>query len=115
MLKFYGRPHQGTPRAKLAKPTFGNFAPQADIPEAETLFGHGSFDFLKLASSAAHVTNRTYTSSESFINVRAPHIGTKLTMEELQLLAGRQYSAGINRLVFHGVPYPYTRSDGKEW
>ena len=36
-------------------------------------------------------------------------------MEELQLLAGRQYSAGINRLVFHGVPYPYTRSDGREW
>ena len=36
-------------------------------------------------------------------------------MEELQLLAGRQYYAGINRLVFHGVPYPYTRSDGKEW
>eukprot|EP00966_Prymnesium_polylepis_P201299 4664405-Prymnesium_polylepis.1 len=33
----------------------------------------------------------------------------------MRLLAGRQYSAGINRLVFHGLPYPYTRADGTEW
>jgi hypothetical protein len=33
----------------------------------------------------------------------------------MRLLAGRAYSAGINRLVFHGVPYPYARADGVAW
>jgi hypothetical protein len=33
----------------------------------------------------------------------------------MRLLAGRAYSAGINRLVFHGIPYPYTRADGESW
>jgi hypothetical protein len=31
---------------------------RSDIPESEALFGRGSFDFLKLASSAAHVAGR---------------------------------------------------------
>lgn len=33
----------------------------------------------------------------------------------MRLLAGRAYSAGINRIVHHGVPYPYTRADGETW
>jgi len=86
---------------------------RADVPESEALFGGGSFDFLKLASSAAHVANRRWASSESFITLRL--FGTHLSGEEMRLLAGRAYSAGINRLAFHGVPYPYARADGKDW
>jgi hypothetical protein len=85
----------------------------ADIPESEGLFGGGTFDFLKLASSAAHVTGRTWATSESFITLRP--WGNRLSPEEMQLLAGRAYAAGINRLVYHGVPYPYLRADGKTW
>jgi hypothetical protein len=70
---------------------------RADVPESEALYGAGSFDFLKLAASAAHVADRRWASSESFITL------------------GRAYSAGINRLAFHGVPYPYTRVDGEVW
>jgi hypothetical protein len=86
---------------------------RADVPESEALFGGGSFDFLKLAASAAHVADRRWASSESFITLRL--WGTRLSDEEMFLLAGRAYSAGINRLAFHGVPYPYTRADGEAW
>ena len=85
----------------------------SDVPESEGLFGGGSFDFLKLASSAAHVNDRRWASSESFITLQL--FGTRLSDDEMKLLAGRAYSAGINRLVYHGVPYPYTRADGKAW
>ena len=85
----------------------------ADVPESEALFGGGSFDFLKLASSAAHVADRRWATSESFITLRL--FGTRLSEDEMTLLAGRAYSAGINRLVFHGVPYPYTRVDKGVW
>jgi hypothetical protein len=85
----------------------------ADVPESEGLFGGGRFDFLKLASSAAHVADRRWASSESFITLRL--YGTRLSRDEMRLLAGRAYSAGINRLVFHGVPYAYRRADGEVW
>ena len=85
----------------------------ADIPESEGLFGGGSFDFMKLASSAAHVAGHRWASSEAFITLRL--YGRHLSDLEMRLLAGRAYSAGINQLVFHGVPYPYRRADGAAW
>ncbi|MCH2187926.1 hypothetical protein MK280_18880, partial [Myxococcota bacterium] len=85
----------------------------ADIPEAEALFAGGSSDFLKLASSAAHVAGRRWASSESFITLQTWK--TRLSDAEMRLLAGRAYSSGINQLVFHGVPYPYRRADGSKW
>jgi hypothetical protein len=85
----------------------------SDVPESEGLFAAGSFDFLKLASSAAHVADRRWVSSESFITLRL--WGRSLTHDEMVLLAGRAYSAGINRIAYHGVPYPYSRADGAAW
>jgi len=85
----------------------------ADVPESEALFGAGSHDFLSLAASAAHVAGRTWSSSESFITLRL--LGTDLSRDEMRLLAGRAYAAGINRLVYHGVAQPYERSDGARW
>jgi len=85
----------------------------ADVPESEGLFAAGCSDFLKLASSAAHVAGRPVASSESFITLR--FYGHQLDPPELDLLAGRALSAGINQLVYHGVPYRYRRSDGREW
>jgi hypothetical protein len=85
----------------------------ADVPESEGLFAGGSTDFLKLASSAAHVSGRRISSSESFVTLR--FYGHQLDIPELDLLAGRALSAGINQVVFHGVPYRYERSDGREW
>ena len=85
----------------------------ANVPESEGLFGGGTFDFLALAASAAHVAGRTWASSEAFITLRL--FGTTVSPDEMRLLAGRAYSAGINRLVFHGVAYPYRRQDARRW
>ncbi len=85
----------------------------ADVPESEGLFAGGRSDFLKLASSAAHVAGRRVSSSESFVTFR--FYGHQLSPPELDLLAGRALCAGINQLVYHGVPYRYARSDGGEW
>lgn len=85
-----------------------------DVPEAEGLYGGGSYDFLKLASSAAHVAGRPEATSESFVLVNTA--GTAyLTQDDLWRLAGRAFAAGITRLVHHGVPYPYTRANGARW
>jgi hypothetical protein len=86
----------------------------ADVPESEGLYGGGSFDFLKLASSAAHVAGRSEATSESFVLIN-PTSTTPLTQDDFWRLAGRAFAAGITRLVHHGVPYPYTRMDGKRW
>ena len=85
----------------------------ADVPESEGLFAGGRSDFLKLASSAAHVAGRRVSSSESFITLR--FYGHQLDPAELDMLAGRAFSAGINQIVYHGVAYRYERSDGGEW
>jgi len=85
----------------------------ADVPESEGLFAAGRTDFLKLASSAAHTSGARIASSESFITLR--FWGHQLDPAELDLLAGRAFSAGINQIVYHGLPYGYLRSDGKQW
>lgn len=85
-----------------------------DVPEAEGLYGGGSVDFLKLASSAAHVAGRREATSESFVLVNTS--GTAyLTQDDLWRLAGRAFAAGITRLVHHGIPYPYLRASGQRW
>lgn len=86
---------------------------RADIPESESLFAVGSMDFLELAASAAHVAGRKLVSSETFPAIS--FTGPTLTEDEMWMLAGRAYTAGIERLVYHGVAYPYTRSNGARW
>ena len=83
----------------------------ADVPESEGLFGGGSYDFLRLSASAAHVGGQRYVSSETF-----PTVGTlDLSLDEVRILMGRAFSAGINRLMHHGNAYPYTEPDGQRW
>ena len=83
----------------------------ADVPESEGLFGAGSYDFLRLSASAAHVGGKRYVSSETFPTVGALH----LSLDEVRILMGRAFSAGINRLMHHGNAYPYLHQDGQRW
>ena len=83
----------------------------ADVPEAEGLYGGGSYDFLRLSASAAHVSGKRYVSNETFPSVDALH----LTEDEARILMGRAFSAGINRLVHHGNAYPFVHRDGQRW
>jgi len=83
----------------------------ADVPESEGLFGGGSYDFLRLAASAGHVGGKRYVSSETF-----PSLGAlSLSEDEARLLMGRAFSAGINRLIYHGNAYRYVQQDGQDW
>jgi len=84
-----------------------------DIPESEGLYAGGSYDFLKLASSAAHTGGKRYVSSESFVALVEDPQG--LTRDDFYLLAGRALSAGINKIIHHGFPYLYYRQDGSRW
>lgn len=83
----------------------------SDVPEAEGLYAGGSYDFLRLSASAAEVTGKRFVSSETLVSV-----GTReLSVEEVRLLFGRAFSAGINRLMLHGHAYPYEHTDGVRW
>lgn len=77
----------------------------ADIPEAEGLFAGGSFDFLKLASSAGHGSGAKIISSESFITMSLDF--NSLLLDDYYWLAGNAYAAGINRLIYHGYAYHF--------
>jgi len=77
----------------------------ADIPESEGLFAGGSFDFLKLASSAGNIANRKIISSESFIKIDFNY--NSLKIDDYERLAGNAFAAGINQIVFHGYPYEF--------
>lgn len=83
----------------------------ADVPESESLFGGGSYDFLRLAASAAEVAGKRFASNETF-----PRTGAlELREVDARILMGRAFSAGINRLVHHGNAYPYLHTDGQRW
>jgi len=84
-----------------------------DVPESEGLYAGGSYDFLKLASSAAHTAGRRFVSSEMFVTLTdSPR---DLERDDFFFLAGRAFGAGINRLYHHGYPYRYSRTDGTRW
>ena len=83
----------------------------ADIPESEGLYAGGSYDFLRLSASAAHVEGKRYVSSETFVSVGR----LELTEQETRMLMGRAFSAGINRLMHHGNAYPYLHQGGQRW
>lgn len=85
----------------------------ADIPESEALFALGAFDFLKLASSAAHVCGSKWVGSESFITLSPDP--ESITLEDFYRLGNKALSAGINRIIYHGFPYGYVRENGEKW
>jgi hypothetical protein len=83
----------------------------SEVPESEGLYAGGSYDFLRLAASAAEVSGKRFVSSETLVTVGA----RELSDDEVRLLFGRAFSAGINRLMLHGHPYPYESTDGARW
>jgi hypothetical protein len=75
---------------------------EADIPETEQLYDMGCYDFLKLASSAAHVNGRAIVGSESFVWPGALY---QTTIEKMKLAADELFTAGVNAVVYHGFAY----------
>lgn len=75
----------------------------AHVPETETLYAGGANAFYKVASSAAHQFERPRASAEAFSFILRDHMTTPL---KVRIAADKLFVAGINDLVFHGVPYP---------
>jgi hypothetical protein len=100
-----------------------------DVPECES-FGFNAFDIpglrvddrykesdsnpatLKYASSAAHVTGKTYTSCESMTWL-TEHFRTSLFQIKPEL--DQLFLNGINRVYFHGSPYTPQNAPWPGW
>jgi len=84
----------------------------ADIPETEQLYADGRMEFLKAASSAAHVYGREVVSAESFVHFGQAY---KSTTESLERDANRLIAAGVNQIIYHGFPYVYLDRPEPGW
>ena len=96
-----------------------DFYAAVDIPECES-FGHTLFDIpglrvdsgmrhsdalpsmLKFASSAAHITGKTFVSSETFTWL-TEHFRTSLSQMKPEL--DQMFASGVNHMYYHGSPY----------
>lgn len=74
----------------------------ADIPEAEQLYAGGSELFLKTASSAAMLYGRPLVASESMVWLGRAYMDAPV---KLKAAADKLLAAGVNRVVYHGLPY----------
>lgn len=82
----------------------------SDIPETETLLFDP--DFALFAASAAALTDKPVVSSESFTcaygwvpsNEKPPWIGEE-RVSDLRCIADAQFANGVNRVVWHGMPF----------
>ena len=86
----------------------------ADIPETE-VFGakdETQLPQLKLAASAAHLAGRPLASAEAFTWL-GEHF--QVTLAQARAAADWLFLAGVNQLVFHGVPYSPPQSPWPGW
>lgn len=79
-----------------------------EIPETEQLFGGGSNLFLKFAPSAAALYGRTLVSSESFVWIDRDYTSSAV---KLKAAADKLFLAGINHVIYHGIPYSWHRGE----
>jgi hypothetical protein len=98
--------HQGLTRnqAHGAPASLLDLYSAVDIPEIE-IFRRPEVDqvaFLKFASSAAHTRGRTLASAESFTWL-GEHF--QVPLSQLKPAADLLFLAGVNHLVYHGIPY----------
>jgi len=83
-----------------------------DIPETEQFYAGGNAEFLKAASSAAHVYGRRLVSAESFVYAGK---GYQSTPASLERDANRLIAAGINEIIYHGFLYVYMDRPEPDW
>jgi len=75
------------------------------IPETEQLWAGGSDLGLKMASSAAALYGRPLVSAESFVWIQRDWT---TTARKLKAAADKLLLAGVNHIVYHGTPYPWS-------
>lgn len=77
-------------------------AGHASIPETESMLGPESI--LKVMASGAHLYNRPILSSESVVFSNRSYMTTP---QKIRLAVDKLFAAGVNQIIYHGVPYRY--------
>lgn len=75
----------------------------ASIPETENMLGAEAN--LKILTSGAHLYNRPITSAESVVFINRAYTTTP---QKIKLAVDKLFAAGVNQIIYHGVPYRYT-------
>lgn len=86
----------------------------ADIPETE-IFGEVNeqkIPLMKFCSSAAHLTGRKLASAESFTWL-GEHF--QVSLSEVKEAADFLFTAGVNHILFHGIPYSPAEAPWPGW
>jgi alpha-L-rhamnosidase len=78
----------------------------ASIPEAESMLGPEAN--LKIVTSGAHLYNRPIVSAESVVFINRAYTTTP---QKIKLAVDKLFAAGVNQIIYHGVPYRYTPNE----
>ena len=78
----------------------------ASIPETESMLGPEAI--LKVMASGAHLYNRPIVSAESVVFINRAYTTTP---QKIRLAVDKLFAAGVNQVIYHGVPYRYTTKD----
>jgi alpha-L-rhamnosidase len=78
----------------------------ASIPETESMLGPEAN--IKIMTSGGHLYNKPIISAESVVfNSRAYTI----TPQKIKIAVDKLFAAGVNQIIYHGVPYHYTPTE----
>lgn len=75
----------------------------ASIPETESMLGPEAF--IKIMTSGGHLYNRPIESAESVVFINRAYTTTP---QKIKLAVDKLFAAGVNQVIYHGVPYRYT-------
>lgn len=78
----------------------------ASIPEAESMLGAEAN--LKIVTSGAHLYNKPVVSAESVVFNNRAHTTTP---QKIKAAVDKLFAAGVNQVIYHGVPYRYTPAE----
>lgn len=81
----------------------------ASIPETESMLGPEAN--LKIMASGAHLYNRPVLTAEAVVFAKR---GYMTTPQKIRIVADKLFSAGVNQIVYHGVPYRYVNEETTE-
>ncbi len=76
----------------------------ASIPETESMLG--SEANLKVMTSGALLYNRPIVTAESVVFINRAYTTTP---QKIKLAVDKLFAAGVNQIIYHGVPYRYTQ------
>ncbi len=78
----------------------------ASIPETENMVGPEAN--LKVMTSGGHLYNRPVISAESVVFKDRAYTTTP---QKIKLAVDKLFAAGVNQIIYHGVPYRYTPAE----